>query len=307
MLMQVAVLAGLQAASVGGLPAGTAQVSAEVGLVTASTLQQPTGAVAWDRVRQPQATVAGSVGVTDRLQAGVFFPMVASLVVDAPRKPPCPDTPAGEGFCEGFLAAGVARAELRYGLLEQQLPLSVGLAAVGDPWNAPRRGQRNAVGSGRTHLEGLVEVKQRRKRGDWALRGSVLAAYSRALSPSVTSLDGSQLLRAPADTLRAAAVGRLTSPGPTSFDLGFDWIQRLGGVPLDEQWEAQWLGASLDRWNVLASRSLSVRGRIKVALSSGNSLHLRMDRTVLAANGPGDQTAVGLGWNKVFSPGGPPR
>lgn len=307
MLTLFAALAGAQAAPLGVLPAGTARVSAEARLVTSSTLQQPDGLLAWNRVLQSQATVAGAVGLTDRLQTSVAMPVVVSSVLDASGQTPCSAGPAGEGFCDGFVAAGTARADLRYGILQGQTPLTLGVAAAGDPWNAPRRGQRNAVGSGRMNLEGLVEVGRRVQRGDWGFRGSALAAYGRALSPKVTSLDGSSLLRAPADTLQATAEGQVAPPGRTSFGLGLDWLQRLGGVPLDEQWETQWLGASLDRWNVLAQTRLSLRGRFRVALSSGNSLHLRVARTVLAANGPGDATAVGLGWHKVFSRGGPPR
>lgn len=307
MLIFATMLGMAQAESPSVVSMGTGVVSAETRLITSGTLQQTGGPLSWDPVVQPQVAMAGTLGLTHRLQAHASLPIVASWVANNPAQAPCPGTLSTEAFCEGFLAAGSARVELRYGLLRRPTQLTAGLAATGDPWNASRRGQRNAVGTGRTHVESLVVTGRQFDRRDWTIQGLALVAYGRALSPRVSSLAGSTVLRAPADTLRASVEGEVDPPGAMVFDLGLHWAQRLGGVDLDEHWRAQWLGASLDRWNVLASRSLSVSGRAAVALASGNGIHLRLARTVLAANGPGDQTELGLGWHKVFSPGGPPR
>lgn len=301
MLLGLLFLLSARAESPGTLPGGSKVIYTGVGVTSFNRLTQNGEVRVRDREVRPRGELYGSLGLTDRLQLSASVPLVGSFVVDNPDELPCPDLLADEGYCETYVTAGQGRLDLRYNLVRNQPLVTVGVAADVDNWNINRRGQYNSAGSGRTMLEGLGIVGGQTSAGGWQLQGLVLGAFGYALAPEATSADGSISVKAPGDTVRASVEGRAYKNG-VAFELGGHLVQRLSGVDLDDDWVDDWFRDSLDRWNVLRYRGISVSAKVSVDLPNNSGLHIGAHRIVSVANGASNTTDVSVGWHRYFAP-----
>ena len=303
MLLVALALSVALAESPGVMPAGTRAARAGAGLTTFRDLGFGSGAIAGDRVVQPHVDLYGAWAPAPRLQVSGSVPVVASWVTDGDAPLPCPDGLPTEGHCEGFGTVGAARIDARYGLLAAQRgTLTLGVAAGSDRWNAARRGQYNAQGTGRSHLEALVIAGTRADPGAWTLDGVLLTAFGYSLAPSVTSAAGGVRVPGPGDHVRASLELHARPPGPVTLLVGAHALQRLSGVELDAAWIEDWWRASLDRWNVLMARQVTCSAGIGFEVAADRRIELQVQRAVAVQRAFQDTTDVSVGWHQTFAP-----
>jgi hypothetical protein len=302
MLLLLMLAGPAQAESAGTLPKGSEVVYTGLGFTTFSQLDQGGGITERDRELRTRLDLYGSLGLTDALQLSLSAPVVYSTIADDPDNLPCPGLLPGEGYCESYATLGQARLDARYGLVNKQGKVTVGLAADVDRWNQGRRGQYNSAGSGRTAAEAFLVTGGEVPAGDWKLSGLLLGGYTHSFAPDATSADGTITVKAPGDTLRGSVELRAKTPTPVAIELGAHRLQRLNGVELDGAWVGDWFFSSRDRWNVLQYSHWAGSAKVSIDLPDNMGIHVGASRVLAVENGPADLMDVSVGWHRYFAP-----
>lgn len=288
------------AESAGTLPAGAQVFYAGAGASSFGGVAYNEGAAGSDgerdRYLQLRLDSYYARGLSDRIQLSAWLnPLAAGLVFDTGGLP-CPglgdsEDPAFATYCDAVISAGELGVQGRYRALDGPVVATLGLAAVGDPWNAGSRGNYTAIGRGALGLAPGLYLGRDFHLG--ALPSGILAfaTYTWRLYPLIG--EGPLAGETPTDLLVGGLEWRVGT-GDFTWQLGLSGSRALGGLLWDETFaEVYW--PSTDRWLVIRDSYLRVEGKASYALSERSGLHLALGRVFAAVNTPDDLVDLSLG------------
>lgn len=274
------------------LPEGAETVYVGAGVGTFRT-----GMSGFTRDRQIQLRAAGfaAVGLPGQLEASVSVPVVASFVVEDPEQGPCPAV----DYCATTVSVGTIAVGVRRQLFTSPLPVSVGLAVYGDPWNAGTRSRwtnvgQGIVGGGLTAATGVGG-----ELGESALGLDLTAGWWPTFGREAVSQSG-QTRRAPVGPATGSLAGWLRR-GDWTVALATRGQQRLGGVPYGGEWVNEWRQTE-DRWSINRYGELRAEAKLSWAFADGWGLHASVGRSLLVQAGPPDLWDGGLGVHRYWAP-----
>ncbi len=302
------VLAGgrAEATTAAPLPAGGRVVYAGLGLGGFSARDELDGSgrrvsVPTDPVYAARADLYAAAGLRGGWGIEASLPLVAISAVDRADTLPCGSLSIPD-YCAPVWTAGSAQVRLRRAVLRAPVVAAPFLGLAADPWNRATRGRFTTAGDGTVDLlPGLALGRDLEVRGvavdAWAWGAYAWRFGWRVEDPS------SGAFRAPGDEVRGGAGLRLHPAGRLAFEVAGEGMQRLWGVQWDDGYEARWFGTD-DRWVVLRTAAVAVRGKLSLDLGPAMGLHLSAQRVVLSRNGAPGAFDVALGLHRYFAPGG---
>jgi len=256
-----------------------------------------------DRVWWGRLQLYGAMAPVDRLQVSLALPLVMSTVSDHDDRIPCSSD--DDPFCEPIQNLGEAALEARVALLRKDVPLTLGLGAVADPWNAgEERGQFNAIGQGA--FGAVASIYGGPRFQAFGNSASVVAWARYRYTMGGRTVDGpAGELKAPGDFAGGGAEVQTRPAKGWMLTLGGQGGARPGGVGWDTDYMSHYIRTD-DRWGVLRYKHIDASAKVSRDLKPDGSvgLHVGLGRTVWAVNAPPDLWWGSVGVHKYVAPGG---